>query len=135
MQTPALVIAGEKDRIVEAIHAVACVVHAAGRGGTLKVILETAALTTEQIFLGCRCAAEGEADFVKTSTGFHSSGGATVEAVRLLRRHGAPMGVKASGGIRTLDQSLAMIDAGATRLGTSSAVAILTELRTRATVA
>ena len=95
----------------------------------LKVILETTALTEEQAILGCRCSAEGEADFVKTSTGLHPSGGATVEHVRLLHRHASPLKVKASGGIRDLATALAMIDAGADRLGTSAAVSIVSELR------
>jgi deoxyribose-phosphate aldolase len=95
----------------------------------LKVILETAALSDERIILGCRCCAEGEADFVKTSTGFHPAGGASVEHVRLLHRHAAPIRVKASGGIRTAEATLAMIDAGASRIGTSSGVAIMGELR------
>ena len=91
----------------------------------IKVILETAALTDEQIVLGCRCAAEGQADFVKTSTGFHAAGGARVEHVALLRRHAAPIRVKASGGIRDLPTAMAMLEAGADRLGLSAGVAIL----------
>jgi deoxyribose-phosphate aldolase len=94
----------------------------------LKVILETAVLTTEQIILGCRLCVEGGADFVKTSTGFHPSGGATVEHVRLLRRYASPLKVKASGGIRTAAAACAMLAAGADRVGTSSGVAIMDEL-------
>ena len=67
-----------------------------------------------------------QADFVKTSTGFHPSGGATVEAVRLMRRTvGDQFGVKASGGVRTAVDALAMIEAGANRIGTSASAAIL----------
>jgi deoxyribose-phosphate aldolase len=113
---------------------IAAVVDAARRtrpGTLVKVILETAALTDEQIVLGCRCAAEGQADFVKTSTGFHPAGGARVEHVALLRRHAAPMRVKASGGIRDLPAALAMLEAGADRLGLSAGVAILAGLSTR----
>jgi len=123
-------VAGEKDRVVETIHAVSCAVHGGGGNARiLKVILETPALTDEQTILGCRCCAEGEADFVKTATGFHPGGGATVKSVRLLHRHASPLGVKASGGIRTLESALAMIEAGATRLGTSSGLDIVSELR------
>lgn len=111
------------------ILAVAKVVHRIP-SGVLKVILEAAAIPTERVILGCRCAAEAEADFVKTSTGLHPSGGATVELVRLLHRHAAPIKVKASGGIRTARECLAMIEAGASRIGTSSGVAILAEFRT-----
>jgi deoxyribose-phosphate aldolase len=122
-------IAGDRTRVREDIQAVADVVHKAARGGVLKVILETGALTGEQIILGCRCCAEGEADFVKTSTGFHPAGGATLEHVRLLYRCASPILVKAAGGIRTAARARAMLEAGAARLGTSSGVAIVEEVR------
>ncbi|MCI9888673.1 deoxyribose-phosphate aldolase [Micrococcales bacterium 31B] len=94
--------------------------------GVLKVIIESAALTDEQIKLACEACMKAGADFVKTSTGFHPSGGATVEAVRLIRETVGPeMGVKASGGIRTREAALAMIEAGATRLGLSGTRAVL----------
>ncbi len=109
------------------IEAVARVVHESGNGRILKVILEAGALTTEQTILGCRCCVEAGADFVKTSTGFHPSGGATEEQVRLLCRAAAPLKVKASGGIRTAAQARAMLAAGAERLGTSAGVAIIKE--------
>jgi deoxyribose-phosphate aldolase len=93
-----------------------------------KVILETCYLTDEQKRLVCQIALEEGTDFVKTSTGF-SPGGATVEDIRLMRAVvGEKLGVKASGGIRSLEIALAMIEAGATRLGTSSGVAIVEEL-------
>lgn len=93
----------------------------------LKVILETAALgSDEAIVEACRAAEAAGADFVKTSTGYHPAGGATVEAVRLMAETvGGRLGVKASGGIRTADAAMAMIDAGATRLGCSATRAIL----------
>lgn len=121
-------IGGEAVAVRRDIEAVAHAVHGAGPGLILKVILETAALTDEQIILGCRCAMEGEADFVKTSTGFHPDGGATVEQVRLLKRYASPLGVKASGGIRTARSAAAMIEAGASRIGTSAGVEIIQEL-------
>jgi len=102
--------------------------HAVGAGHLLKAILETAALSDEQIVAGCRCAVEGRADFVKTSTGFHAAGGAKVEHVRLMKRHAAPLQVKASGGIRTAADLLAMVGAGATRIGCSGGPAIMEEL-------
>jgi deoxyribose-phosphate aldolase len=113
----------------EDVEAVARAVHAARPSAILKVILEAAALTTEQIMLGCRCCVEAEADFVKTSTGFHPAGGATVEHVRLLHQHAHPLLVKASGGIRTAAAVRAMVEAGAARIGTSSGVAIIAELQ------
>lgn len=92
----------------------------------LKVIIESAALTDEQIIMSCRVAVANGADFVKTSTGFHKSGGASLHAVQLMRATvGDSVGVKASGGIRTRESAIAMIEAGATRLGTSATRAIL----------
>ncbi|MDR0594036.1 MAG: deoxyribose-phosphate aldolase [Bifidobacteriaceae bacterium] len=99
------------------------------RPGVLKVILETAALTDRQIVRASEVAAAGGADFVKTSTGFHPAGGATTQAVALmLQAVGPQVQVKAAGGIRTTDQALAMIDAGATRLGLSATAQILAGL-------
>jgi deoxyribose-phosphate aldolase len=93
----------------------------------VKVIIETAQLTPSEKLIACRLAKEAGADFVKTSTGFFG-GGATVEDVRLMRQAvGNDMGVKAAGGIRTYAEAAAMIEAGANRIGTSSAVAILKE--------
>ena len=95
----------------------------------VKVILETTALTNDEKRRACRLAVDAGAAFVKTSTGFHPSGGATVADVRLLRAAVGPrIGVKASGGIRTLVDAKAMLDAGANRLGTSASVAILNDL-------
>lgn len=92
----------------------------------LKVIIESAALTDEQIVACCEAAQRAGADFVKTSTGFHPSGGASVEAVGLMARTvGGRLGVKASGGIRTAAAAVAMIEAGATRLGLSGTAAVL----------
>lgn len=91
----------------------------------LKVILETCLLTDEEIVAACKLAKEAKADFVKTSTGF-SKGGATVEAVKLMRETVKDsMGVKASGGIKTHEDLIKMIDAGANRIGTSSGTKIL----------
>jgi deoxyribose-phosphate aldolase len=92
----------------------------------LKVIIESALLDDDSIVTACRVAESAGADFVKTSTGFHPAGGATVEAVSLMAKTvDGRLGVKASGGIRTTDQALAMINAGATRLGCSASRAIL----------
>src|SRR5205085_6056511 len=95
----------------------------------VKVILETGALTRDEKVMGCALAKTAGAAFVKTSTGF-GPGGATVEDVALLREIvGDDMGVKASGGVRTTADALEMIAAGATRLGTSAGVAIVTGAR------
>jgi deoxyribose-phosphate aldolase len=95
-------------------------------GIVLKVILETSLLTDEEKVLACQIAKGVEADFVKTSTGFNK-GGATVADIALMRRTVGPaMGVKAAGGVRSFEDAVAMISAGATRLGTSSGVLLVT---------
>jgi len=112
-------------RVSEAGDDIAAVVRAVP-GVPVKVILETAALTEAEKSIACRLACDAGARFVKTSTGFHPSGGATVGDVRLLRAAVGPaFGVKASGGIRTLADAQAMIDAGANRIGASASAAIL----------
>ena len=96
-------------------------------GAVLKLIIETCLLTDDEIIRACESARNAGADFVKTSTGF-SSGGATVHAVSLMKKTvGDDLKIKASGGIRTLDDARAMIDAGADRLGCSATAAILAE--------
>jgi deoxyribose-phosphate aldolase len=101
----------------------------AARGFPVKVILETCYLTEEEKVRACRLVMEAGAAFVKTSTGF-ASGGATVEDVRLMRNAvGKDFGVKAAGGVRTLEDALKMIEAGANRLGTSGSVAIIKGLK------
>ena len=92
----------------------------------LKVILETGLWSSEQISAACEHSVSGGADYVKTSTGFHKVGGASLEAVQTMRNVvGADIGVKASGGIRTTADALAMIEAGASRIGASATRAIL----------
>ena len=103
-------------------------VNAAKGTAKLKVIIETCLLTDEEKVRVCQIAKEVGADFVKTSTGF-STGGATVHDVELMRKTVGPeMGVKASGGVRTLADALAMIEAGASRLGASAGVKIIEAL-------
>jgi deoxyribose-phosphate aldolase len=100
----------------------------------IKVIIESAALMAtddaalaeRRIATACRAATTAGLDFVKTSTGFHPAGGATVEAVALMAKHAPTLKVKASGGIRTHDDAAKMIEAGAHRLGCSAGVAIVT---------
>jgi deoxyribose-phosphate aldolase len=99
----------------------------------IKVIIESALLMQDvsadeaeaRIATACQAARESGCDFVKTSTGFHPAGGATVEAVRLMRHHAPALHVKAAGGIRTYDDAKAMLDAGADRIGCSASVAII----------
>ncbi|MEZ2120772.1 deoxyribose-phosphate aldolase [Corynebacterium sp. CCM 9203] len=92
----------------------------------LKVIIESAALDDDEIIAACAAAEAAGADFVKTSTGFHPAGGASVHAVKLMADTvGGRLGVKASGGIRSAEDAVAMVEAGATRLGLSSSAVIL----------
>lgn len=94
--------------------------------GVLKVIIESAALTDDEIVAACEAAEAAGADFVKTSTGYHPAGGASAHAVALMARTvGGRLGVKASGGIRTFEAASEMVDAGATRLGLSGTRAVL----------
>jgi len=91
----------------------------------VKVIIETSLLTDNEKVRACEISKRAGADFVKTSTGF-STGGATVEDIRLMRKTvGKEMGVKASGGVRTIEDAIAMIEAGATRIGTSNGIALV----------
>lgn len=118
--------AGHAELVREDIRAVAEATHAGGK--LLKVIIECCLLTDDEKRLACLLCAEDGADFVKTSTGF-STGGATVADVALMRECVGPdFGVKAAGGIRTLADAYAMIEAGASRLGVSAAASILAEL-------
>jgi deoxyribose-phosphate aldolase len=117
---------GHHHAVHHAIHAVADVAHR--HGALLKVILETALLSVEEKLRAAEIAIQAGADFLKTSTGF-ASGGATPADVALLRGvAGARSGVKASGGIRSLADVRALLEAGATRIGASSSVAIVREL-------
>jgi deoxyribose-phosphate aldolase len=114
---------GETGIVESDIRVVAEASHA--QGAIVKAIIETALLTDEEKVLACRAAVAAGADFVKTSTGF-SRGGATTDDVALMRRTVGPaLGVKASGGIRTLDDLRAMVAAGANRIGASASVRII----------
>jgi len=117
---------GQQELVRSDIQGVAGVTHE--QGGLLKVILETVLLTDEEKKLACELSVQSGADFVKTSTGF-LGGGATLADVKLMRGIVGPsIGVKASGGIRTVSEAKAMIEAGANRIGTSSGVKIIQEL-------
>jgi deoxyribose-phosphate aldolase len=121
---------GNRDLVFSEIRALAEVVH--DRAALLKVILETGLLSDEEKVIACELSERAGADFVKTSTGF-LGGVATVQDVALMRR-AVRIGVKASGGIRTASDAKAMIEAGANRLGTSSGVNIIRELRNESAI-
>jgi deoxyribose-phosphate aldolase len=121
---------GDREQVLSDIRDVADVTHS--HQGLLKVILETGLLTDEEKKIACELSVKAGAAFVKTSTGF-LGGGATIADVALMRRIVGPnIGVKASGGIRTAADARAMIEAGANRIGTSSGVKIIQELRGQA---
>ena len=116
---------GAKDRVLEDIQTLADLCHQ--KEALLKVIIETCLLSSDEKKLACELVCKANADFVKTSTGF-AGGGATVDDVRLLKScvQGSGVKVKASGGIRSREDALSMIEAGADRIGTSSGVKIVT---------
>lgn len=117
---------GDYDLVAGDVAAVVRTAH--DLGATVKVIIETALLTEEEKIKSCEIAQAAGADYVKTSTGF-AAGGATASDVALMRRVvGSSTGVKASGGIRTAQDALAMIEAGASRLGVSASIKILDQL-------
>jgi len=122
----ALATTGAYDAVQEEIAAVRAAVPAPV---VLKVIIESAVLTDEQIVGVCQAAEAAGADYVKTSTGFHPAGGASAHAVELMAKTvGGRLGVKASGGIRSTETALEMIAAGATRLGLSGTAQVLAGL-------
>ena len=109
--------------VADDIRAVAQTAHKSG--ALLKVIIETSLLTNDEKVIACKLAKESGADFVKTSTGF-SGGGATVEDIALMRKTVGPeLGVKASGGVHNRAQAEALVAAGATRIGASAGVKII----------
>lgn len=122
-------IAALKDRKLEIVKEDIKAVVKASEGNIVKVIIEACLLTQEEKILACEISKECGADFVKTSTGF-SSGGATIEDVKLMRSIvGNELGVKASGGVRTLSDLKAFLEAGANRIGASASVDIVEEAK------
>ena len=125
----AAIIEGDARYLLDQLLAVLRVCRAMRPVVLLKVIIESAVLTHDQKVFACQIAQEAGVDFVKTSTGFHPAGGATVEDVRLMKESAPRCRVKAAGGIKTAPQALAMLHAGADRIGTSAGVAIMEEIR------
>jgi len=123
--------AGQADFVRQDVQAVVHVARGSAKPVLVKVILENAYLTDEQKVLGCKLVEQAGADFVKTSTGFASSG-ATIDDMKLMRASVGPqVQVKAAGGVRTLDALLAVIDVGVTRCGATATAAMLDEFRAR----
>jgi deoxyribose-phosphate aldolase len=125
----AAIIEGDENYLARQFEAVRNVCQSMRPKVLLKVIIEAAALTREQKIFVCQIADRVGVDFVKTSTGFHPAGGATVEDVKLMREHAGHCKIKASGGIRTAKQTLELLEAGADRIGTSSGVQIIEQFK------
>jgi deoxyribose-phosphate aldolase len=125
----ASIIEGDAAYLLSQLHSVLKVCRSMRPLVILKVIIESAALTVEQKVFACRIAQQAGVDFIKTSTGLHPAGGATVEDIKLMKETAPKCKIKAAGGIRTAKQVLAMLEAGAERIGTSSSVQIINEFR------
>ncbi len=124
------VVSADSRALMRDIESVARVCRSLRPKATLKVIIESAALSDQQIVFACQAVQQTGADFVKTSTGFHPAGGAKIEHVRLMKQSSPNCQIKAAGGICTPEQAAAMIQAGASRLGTSKSVEIIEQFRT-----
>jgi len=125
----AAIIAGDTKYLQSQIQAVLKVCRSMRPAVVLKVIIESAALSREQKIFACQIANRCGVDFIKTSTGLHPAGGATIEDIKLMKEMAPGCKIKAAGGIKTAKQALEMLDAGAERIGTSSGVQIINELR------
>ena len=126
----AAIIEGDSRYLLNQIHAVLKVCRSMKPAVLLKVIIESAALNREQKIFACQVANSCRVDFIKTSTGLHPAGGATVEDIKLIEENAPNCKVKAAGGIKTAKQAMDMLEAGAKRIGTSSSVKIIEEFKT-----
>lgn len=125
----AAVIEGDERYLARQLSAVLDVCRKFRPAATMKVIIESAALTKEQKIFACQISCRCGVDFVKTSTGMNPAGGATTEDVILMKEYAPNCQVKAAGGIRTAKQAIAMLEAGAERIGTSSGIQIIEQLK------
>ena len=125
----AAIIAGDTKYLQSQVQAVLGVCRSMRPAVVLKVIIESAALSQEQKIFACQIADRCGVDFIKTSTGLHPAGGATIEDIKLMKEAAPNCKIKAAGGIKTAKQALEMLDAGAERIGTSSGVQIMNEFR------
>jgi len=123
----AAIIEGDSNYLADQLASVLKVCRSMRPAVVFKVIIESAALTDEQIIFACRIAQGVGVDFIKTSTGLHPAGGATVEDIMLMKETAPGCKIKAAGGIKTAKQAIEMLAAGAQRIGTSSGVQIMTE--------
>jgi len=125
----AAIIEGDSKYLRSQLRAVLKVCRSMRPAVVLKVIIESAALNREQKVFACEIANDCRVDFIKTSTGLHPAGGATLEDIKLMKETAPNCRIKAAGGIKTASQALEMLEAGAERIGTSSAVQIINEFR------
>jgi len=125
----AAVIAGDEKFLTDQLKALEKVCHLMRPGVALKVIIEAAALNEGQKIMICKLCSQVGVDFVKTSTGMHEAGGASIADVKLMKEHAPNCKVKAAGGIRTVEQVKEFVEAGAERIGTSAGVGIMNELK------
>jgi deoxyribose-phosphate aldolase len=125
----AAIIEGDTEYLQNQIRAVLKVCRSMRPAVVLKVIIESAVLSREQKIFACQIADRCRVDFIKTSTGLHPAGGAAVEDIKLMKETAPNCKIKAAGGIKTAKQALEMLEAGAERIGTSSGVQIMNELR------
>jgi deoxyribose-phosphate aldolase len=120
---------GRLVEVTEEISEIVAKVKTASAEKIVKIIIESALLTPKEIELACKIVGESGADFIKTSTGFSRAGGVTLEALRIINVHRGKLKVKAAGGIKDFHTAFSMLRAGADRIGASSSVSILSELR------
>jgi len=123
------IITGDTKYLQSQIHAVLKVCRSMRPSVVLKVIIESAALNHDQKIFACQAADRCGVDFIKTSTGLNPAGGATIEDIKLMKETAPNCKIKAAGGIRTAKRALEMLAAGAERIGTSSSIQIINELR------
>ena len=125
----AAIIEGDSRYLLNQLQAVLKVCRSMRPAVVLKVIIESAAVSRDQKIFACRIAREAGVDFIKTSTGLHPAGGASIEDIKLIKETAPNCKIKAAGGIKTAKQALEMLHAGADRIGTSSGVQIINEFR------
>jgi len=123
------IIQGDSRYLTGQLHAALKICRSMRPAVVLKVIIESAALNMNQKLFICQIAENCGVDFIKTSTGMHPAGGATIEDIKLIRDAAPHCKIKASGGIKTAKQAVEMLEAGAERIGTSSAVEIINQFR------
>ncbi len=125
----ASIIEGDSKYLANQLYSILKICHSMRPEVLLKVIIESAALNNEQIKFACQIAQDIGVDFIKTSTGLHPAGGASIEDIKLMKESAPNCKIKAAGGIKTAQQAIEMLEAGAERIGTSSSVKIIEEYK------